>query len=157
MWVTYLTMVGKCVYVFPIKWVKLTIRCLPTLILLILFRKDDRIQLKPIPLPSFLGCTTWHVLNVRSWVSYLSYASIFSSVNSHDNHSHYHSHHWLVGRRVSQHVKCLIWAWCINDKCLLFLVIMMAVVMGIILFIFSSILKLRVLAFHWNRLLYSEE
>lgn len=153
MWVTYLTIVGKCVYFFPIKWVKLTIRCLPTLILLILFRKDDRIWLKSILLSCFLGCTTWHVLNVRSWVSYLSYASVFSSVNLHDNHSH----RGLVRRRVSQHVKCLTWAWYINDKCLLFLVMMMAVVTVIILFIFSSILELRVLAFNWNRLLYSEE
>lgn len=140
-------------YFFSIKLVILMIICLPTLILLILFRKDDRVQLKSIPISFFLGCTTWHLLNVRSWVGYLSYASIFSSANWHDNHSH----HGLVGRRVSQHVKCLIWAWYINDKCLLFLVMMMAAMMVIILFVLSSILELRVLAFNWNRLLYSEE
>ena len=129
------------------------IRCLSTLILLILFRKEDRVQMKSIPLPWFLGCTTWYLLNVRSWVGYLSYASIFSSVNLRDNRSH----QGLVGRRVRQHVKCLIWAWYINDKCLLFLVMMMAAVMVIILFVFSSILELRVLACNWNRLLYCEE
>ena len=34
---------------------------------------------------------------------------------------------------------------------------MMAAVMVIILFVFSSILELRVLACNWNRLLYCEE
>lgn len=132
---------------------KIDNKILPTLILLILVRKDDRVQLKSIPQPRFLGCSTWHLLNVRSWVSYLCYASIFSTVNLQDNQSHC----GLVGRRVSSRVKCLIWARCINDKCLLFLVMMMAVVMVIILFVFSSILELRVLASNWSRLLYSEE